>query len=186
MGNPVRGVDSRGSASGTARDISSQILKKAVQELCAKLGLTEREVLQLLRERKGTVQIPVSIFVNKSLSGLELVCKYLKDELGIRIADIAKLLNRDYRTIWTTCSIGSRKLKGRLSVPKSDYFFPTLILANRRLSVLEAIVSYMKDDLGLRFSEIASEIHRDQRNVWTAYSRAGKKVSGSKGENGKD
>ena len=140
MGNPERGVDSRGSATDTARDItrhiSSEIIKKAVEELCAKLGLTEKEVLQLLKERKNSIQIPVSIFSNKALSGLELVCKYLKDELGIRISDIAKLLNRDYRTVWTTYSIASRKLKGRLSVPKSDYFFPTLILTNRKLSVL--------------------------------------------------
>lgn len=189
MGNPERGVDSRGSASDIARDISSQlsshIIKRAVEELCVKLGLTEREVLQLLKERKETVQIPVSVFANRALSGLELVCKYLKDELGIRIADIAKLLSRDYRTIWTTYSVAGRKLKGRLSVPKSDYFFPTLILTNRKLSVLEAIVSYLKDELGLRFSKIATALHRDQRNVWTVYGRAVKKLKGQKEKAGK-
>ena len=109
MGDSERGADSWESASGTTRDItrhiSSGVIKKAVAELCSKLGLTEREVLQLLKERKESVQIPVSVFENGSLSGLELVCKYLKDELGIRIADIAKLLNRDYRTVWTTCRI---------------------------------------------------------------------------------
>ncbi|MBI2550476.1 hypothetical protein HYV83_04835 [Candidatus Woesearchaeota archaeon] len=196
MGNPERGVDSRGSASDIARDISSrissQIIKKAVEELCARLGLTEKEVLQLLKERKDTVQIPVSIFSNKALSGLELVCKYLKDELGIRISDIARLLSRDYRTVWTTYFMAGRKLKARLSVPKSDYFFPTLILTDRKLSVLEAIVAYLKDELGLRFSEVARALHRDQRNVWTVYSRtkrklaaAGKKSGKSEGENAK-
>lgn len=189
MGASERGADDRGSASGTTRDvtrhISSEVIKKAVEELCSKLGLTGREGVQLLKERKESVHIPVSIFSNKELSGLELVCKYLKDELGISFSDIAKLLNRDYRTVWTTYTVANRKQRGRLSVPRSDYFFPTLILTNRRLSVLEAIVAYLKDELGLRFSEIAAELHRDQRNVWTVYSRAGKKLKEQKERAGK-
>jgi len=189
LGGSERSADRRGSASDitqdTTRHISSEIIKKAVEELCARLGITEREVLQLLKEKKESVHVPVSVFCNNSLSGLELVCKYLKEDLGIRIADIAKLLDRDYRTVWTTCSIANKKHSGRLSVPKSDYFFPTLILANRKLSVLEAIVSYLKDGLGLRFSEIATVLHRDQRNIWTVYSRAAKKLGKQQGENAK-
>ena len=164
--------------------ISSQIIKRAVEELCARLGLSEEQVLRLLKEKGEAIHIPISIFSNTKLSGLELVCKYLKEELNIHFSEIARLLNRDYRTVWTTYSIASKKHKGALSVPKSMYFFPTLILTDRRLSVLEAIVAYLKDELGLRFTEIAAELHRDQRNVWTVYSRAGKKLQ-EKGKDGK-
>ena len=172
--------------------VSSQIIKRAVEELCARLGLSEEPVVRLLKERGEAVHIPVSVFSNTKLSGLELVCKYLKDELNIHFSEISRLLNRDYRTVWTTYSIASKKHKGALSVPKSRYFFPTLILTDRMLSVLEAIVAYLKDELGLRFTEIASELHRDQRNVWTVYRRARRKLaaageksgkSGSQGEN---
>ena len=179
-----RGVDRHfaSDASPKTPHISSQIIKRAVEELCARLGLSEEQVLKLLKEKGEAIHIPVSVFSNTKLSGLELVCKYLKDELSIHFSEIAGLLNRDYRTVWTTYSIANRKQKGALSVPKSMYFFPTLILTDRRLSVLEAIVAYLKDELGLRFTEIAAELHRDQRNVWTVYSRARKKLQ----EKGKD
>jgi len=61
-----------------------------------------------------------------------------------------------------------------------------------KLSVLEAIASYLKDELGLRFNEIARAMHRDQRNVWTVYSRAKRKLaaagkkSGKSGSQGED
>ncbi|MBI2141149.1 hypothetical protein HYU16_01875 [Candidatus Woesearchaeota archaeon] len=162
--------------------VSSRIIKRAVEELCARLGLSEEQVVRLLEERGEAIHIPVSIFSNTKLSGLELVCKYLKEELSIHFSEISKLLNRDYRTVWTTYSIASKKHKGALSVPRSKYFFPTLILTDRRLSVLEAIVSYLKDELGLRFTEIGSELHRDQRNIWTVYRRAKRKLAASAGE----
>jgi len=43
------------------------------------------------------------------------------------------------------------------------------------LSVLGAIVSYLKDNFNLRYSEIAALLNRDERNMWTAYNRAKKK-----------
>ena len=168
-----------------APHISSQIIKRAVEELCARLGLSEEQVLKLIKEKGEAIHIPVSVFSNTKLSGLELVCKYLKDELNIHFSEIARLLNRDYRTVWTTYTIANRKHKGALSVPKSRYFFPTLILTDRRLSVLEAIVTYLKDKLGLRFTEIAAELHRDQRNIWTVYRRAKRKLAKSVEKSGK-
>lgn len=165
--------------------VSSQVIKRAVEELCAKLGLSEEQVVRLLKEKGEAIHIPVSVFSNTKLSGLELVCKYLKDELNINFSEISRLLNRDYRTVWTTYTAASKKHKGALSVPRSRYFFPTLVLTDRRLSVLESIVSYLKDELGLRFSEIASELHRDQRNIWTVYRRAAKKLAASGEKSGK-
>ncbi len=163
-------------ASAVSSDVIKQVIDRAVDELCAKLGISKGQVLQLLRHQEKSVLIPVSIFSNSQLSGLELVCKYLRDNLSIRFSDIARLLSRDYRTVWATYSIANRKCRDALAVPKGECFFPVFILANRELSVLEAIVSYLKDELGLRFSEIAAAMHRDQRNVWTVYSRARKKL----------
>lgn len=171
-------------ASGASPHVSSQLIKMAAEELCARLGLSEEQIVRLLKERGEAIHVPVSVFSNTKLSGLELVCKYLKDELSIHFSEVARLLSRDYRTVWTTCAVADKKHKGALSVPKSRYFFPTLILTDRRLSVLEAIVAYLKDELGLRFTEIAAELHRDQRNIWTVYSRARKKLQ-EKGKDGK-
>lgn len=47
------------------------------------------------------VLIPVSIFSVKKISALEAIAVYLRDRFSLRFSQIAKLLDRDQRTIWT-------------------------------------------------------------------------------------
>jgi hypothetical protein len=49
---------------------------------------------------------------------------------------------------------------------------PTLILRDRGISVLEAIVEYLKDEKKLSYHEIAVLLNRDDRTIWTCYKRA--------------
>ena len=49
---------------------------------------------------------------------------------------------------------------------------PTSIFQDRELSVLEAIAEYLKEKKGMRYSEIAKLLNRDDRTIWTAYQRA--------------
>ena len=49
---------------------------------------------------------------------------------------------------------------------------PTSIFRDRALSVLEAISEYLKEKKGMRYSEIAKLLNRDDRTIWTAYKRA--------------
>ena len=41
-----------------------------------------------------------------------------------------------------------------------------------KLSPLEALVKFLKENLGLRFSEIASKLNRDDRSIWRTYQQA--------------
>lgn len=119
------------------------------------------------------ILLPVSIF-SSGASCLESISKYLKDVAGLRYCRIADLLNRDDRTIWGAC---------RSANEKSDEFFadnscmkvPLSIFKDRKLSVLEALAEYMKDELSMRYCSIAAALGRDQRTIWTVYSRAKKK-----------
>lgn len=52
---------------------------------------------------------------------------------------------------------------------------PLSILSNRKLGVLEAVTKYMKENLSLKYSKIASLINRDERTIWAAYANAKKK-----------
>ena len=49
---------------------------------------------------------------------------------------------------------------------------PLLVLRDRRISVLEAIVEYLKDEKELTYHEIAVMLNRDDRTIWTCYHRA--------------
>jgi len=52
---------------------------------------------------------------------------------------------------------------------------PTAIFQDRELSVLEAIAEYLREKKGMRYSEIAKLLNRDDRTIWTAYNRAKEK-----------
>jgi len=47
------------------------------------------------------VDIPTYIFQDRTLSVLEAISEYLKDSKNLTYHEIAVLLNRDDRTIWT-------------------------------------------------------------------------------------
>ena len=119
--------------------------------------------------------LPVSIFNNEELGCLETIVKYLKEELGLKFHEIALLLNRNDRTIWATYNIACKKRKEKLPAKGSKFFIPVSIFKDRKFSVLELIVSYLKDNFNLRYSEIAILLNRDERNIWTVYNNARKK-----------
>ena len=53
---------------------------------------------------------------------------------------------------------------------------PSNIFKNRSLSILEALVEYLKEKRSLTYHEIAELLERDDRTIWTVYNRAKKKV----------
>ncbi|MCX6707807.1 MAG: hypothetical protein NT001_06775, partial [Candidatus Woesearchaeota archaeon] len=59
---------------------------------------------------------------------------------------------------------------GLVSIP-----IPSMIFRDRTVKVLEAMVEYMKNELGLTYHDIAKLLNRDDRTIWTVYSRAKKK-----------
>ena len=52
---------------------------------------------------------------------------------------------------------------------------PSYIFKDRKLSVLEAIVKYLKEERQLSYHEIAVLLKRDDRTIWTVYNRVKKK-----------
>lgn len=73
-------------------------------------------------------------------------------------------------------SKNTKKERERVIIERhSDIRIPHAIFRNTSLSIMEAIVDYLKTDHGLMFCEIAAILDRDERNVWTVYNRAQKK-----------
>jgi len=123
----------------------------------------------------GELSIPATIF-SREIGSLEAITKYMKENLEMNYNEIAKELNRDQRTIWTAYKKAKEKQKEIIEIKKTLVFLPTYILRNRKLTTLESIVDYLKKK-GLKNSEIAELLDRDQRNIWTIYSRAEKKLN---------
>ena len=150
-------------------------LKTFINHLKQDHKLDSENIAELFGKTTRKDSLPVSIFDNNELSCLETIVKFLKEEFGLTYHRIALMLNRDDRTIWTTYNVACKKRKERLHARDSKFYIPISIIKDRKLSVLESIVSYLKDEFNLRYSEIAAILRRDERNIWTVYNRAKKK-----------
>ncbi len=79
--------------------------KEAIEVLCSRLR-------KMLIDETASLEsdIPVSVF-RKELGMQEAVCLYLRDEQGLTFAEMAKVLHRDYKTVWTAYSKAKKKVR---------------------------------------------------------------------------
>ena len=139
-----------------------------------KKEISEKEIYDLVKKEslKEGIRIPVSIFDNKELSALEAIVKYLRENGKLRHSEIGVLLNRDERNIWTTYRNAKTKRKEKLVVKKTDLFIPIMIFQDKKLSVLENLTSYLKENYKLTYRKVAKLLNRNERTIWTVYHRA--------------
>jgi len=136
-------------------------------------AIRKRKEKKKVKDKNITnINIPSTIFSNK-LGALEAITKYMKENLGMSYHKIAEILNRDDRTIWTAYNKAKEKQRELIIVKETNIFLPVSIF-NKKLTILEAMIIYLKEQ-GLRYTEIAKLLDRDQRNIWTIYSKAVKK-----------
>ncbi len=163
------------------KEILTEVLDKKIRTLDKKL----EKLLIIAKEKESpekkkikNINIPVEIFREK-IGAAESLCKYLKENKGLKFSEISKLLNRDQRTIALNYKNAVRKKKEKLKDQKTKIYIPIEILSNRNLSILESVVKYLKEK-GFKNSEIATLLKKDQRNIWIFYSRAIKKLKSNK------
>ena len=156
--------------------ISSQsaILKEYLSEL-SKDDIIDFFIEYIQKRKEPLMRIPISIFKVKELSALELIVKYLKENLKLTNIKISNLINRSPQTIFTTYKNSKKKYTKSLPIEFSIYDLPLKIFKQRKLSTLETIVSYLKDNFDLSFHAIALMLNKDDRTIWTVYNRGKKK-----------
>ncbi|MFH1064533.1 MAG: hypothetical protein V1729_05610 [Candidatus Woesearchaeota archaeon] len=124
------------------------------------------------------VAIPSSIFQDRNLAPLESITEYLKEENDLSYHEIAQILDRDDRTIWTCYNRAQKKRQEHPKArepSKKDVQIPLEIFKNRQLAPLESISFYLKERASMSFHEIAVLVGRDDRTIWTCHNRAKKK-----------
>ena len=151
----------------TSTEKSVHALTQILDDLFLKHGITPEQLLTAIVQNKSPV-IPLSVFSNK-LSVLEIVVKYLREEKHLKYSEIAHLLDRDDRTIWTTYNNGLKKLKS-LVVQRTDEYIPVSIFSSRKYSVLESLVLYLKE-LGYSFGKISLLLNKNYQTIYTSYRR---------------
>jgi hypothetical protein len=120
------------------------------------------------------LSIPVSVFCIE-LSPFESLVKYLKENMNLGYSKIGFLLKKDRRVVWITYKRATKKALQQFIVPEHSIYLPLTKLVSDKLSIAEIVVTYLKEDLKLRNSEISRLLKKDDRTVWTLYTRARKK-----------
>ncbi len=163
----------------------SSVKKKDERQLLEVLTLLKKvepkEILKLLKkkekqERQQQSQyIPVSLFAATPLSSLEAITVYLREKQQLQFVQMEKLLGRNQIALSTTYRRARKKYTGSLDIAETKYHIPCMIIADKKLSVLESIVWYLKKTYAFSNAKIAILLKKDQRTIWTVLSRAKKK-----------
>jgi hypothetical protein len=120
------------------------------------------------------LSVPALIF-NEKLTPLESVVKFLKQEKNLSFKKISELIKRDQRNVWHIYSSSIKKYPEKFVIKETKFWIPVSIFSDSRLSALESLVSHLKDKLNLSYHEIAVLLSRNDRTIWTVYSRSRKK-----------
>tara|TARA_Y100000310_G_scaffold101887_1_gene100006 strand:+ start:9271 stop:9675 length:405 start_codon:yes stop_codon:yes gene_type:complete len=121
------------------------------------------------------ILVDIGIFRDRRVSFSEALMMWLEGE-GFSNAEIGRLLGRDGRTVWTILDRGHKKVD-RLKIEEVGVVVGTGIFRNRRFSILEAMVMYLVDSMGIGYREIGRLLGRSEKTVWTVYRRVLEKKS---------
>ena len=147
-----------------------QIFKVLLNRLKEKYNASSLDIVNLAQEE---VMIPASIFTDR-LSPLEIDVKYLKENLGFEYSHIADLLGRSRKAVWQAHKNAVKKVPELLKAEETEFLVPVSAF-KEGLSILEATVVYLKQEHGLSYHKIGELLQRNERTIWTVYSRAMKK-----------
>ena len=129
-------------------------------------------MLSLLK-LKESIKVPVSIFSQKT-SPLESLTKFLKENYDLKFTEIARMLNRDPRTIWSTYDSAVEKVKPPFELKEKELFIHIDKFSNRKFSILEIVCNHLAE-LGLSISEIATSLSKHRNTIWSTIMRFKKK-----------
>jgi hypothetical protein len=144
-------------------------LMQVASEIERRYRMTPRQVIEYLQKPQA-IALPLSVFANRKLGVMETVVKYLRENAGMQYREIAEILDRDNRVIWTTYDKAKKKDPGRITAIDVAHPIPVKIFATRKYASLETLAKHCREQ-GMTNAEIAHTLNRDLRTIWTVVNR---------------
>jgi len=119
--------------------------------------------------KKENPVIPLSLFADRNLGVLEVLVKCLKENYAFKYSSIARILNRNDRTVWATYMKAKGKNNEKFPIKTEKYAVPCDVFCDREVGPLEALSIYLRDELHLSFMEISQQLKRNYRTIWLSY-----------------
>jgi DNA-binding CsgD family transcriptional regulator len=90
-----------------------KLIKKDRRVVYSTFNRAIKKLPSLFIVQEGCIQIPISFISDENLSVAELIVLYLKEKLSLRFSEIAKLLDKNQRNIWTLYDRAQNKRGGK-------------------------------------------------------------------------
>ncbi|MBW2974167.1 hypothetical protein KY366_00465 [Candidatus Woesearchaeota archaeon] len=161
--------DKRGSSLNSRLDYDLDSVYASIKLISEKHNLSFQQVIESLgriKDKEKIAAIPSYILRDKSLGILQSVIKYLKEELKFSYHEIASLLNKDERVVWSAHNSAAKKKAGRFVIKDPNHWLPISIFSDKKLSPLQAIALYLREKENCNFSDIGRLLNRDSRTIW--------------------
>ena len=144
------------------------------EELLVIKNVIDRLILEKIKDKEA--KIPLSIF-SKDINPAEALVKYLKENKGLKLSEISKLLNKKENALWLNYKRANENSSKPLIISDDEkIFLPINIFKIEELSYLESIVFYLRSELRLSNTEIASVLKKSPQVLSIAYNRAKSKI----------
>jgi len=139
---------------------------------------SQEELLTLVARLTELVQqrelhVPASIF-STQLSPAEALVKHLKEDKHLRYTEIAKLLNRDQRGLWSSYKRAQEKQTRPLPL-WNEHLIPISTFKNRQLSILEHVVHHLRGK-GMAVKDIGKLLNKSPSTIAAVHHRVRRKL----------
>ena len=146
------------------------------ERLKQKYNYSDEEIFKLWNE-ENVLLIPITIFSGK-LSPAEALTKFLKENHDLNYHEISEIIGRDERGVWANYKRAIKKMPWQFEI--NDGLAVPVSIFNSERSILESLVSYLKDAKKMKNKSIAKMLNKNAANIWTVHNRAKKKNENEK------
>jgi hypothetical protein len=161
-------------AKSKSKEDTKELLRSILRFMKQNNGLSLSELIEIYSSEGVVEAIPLSIF-SHDLSPSESLCKFLKENKQLSFHEIAVLINRDDRSVWTSYSRASKKSRESFSTKADELLLPLQIFTDRDRSILENVILHLKENYSYSNSRIAGLLNKSPSSIATISSRAAKK-----------
>lgn len=151
------------------------ILQQVISKLREKDQLDLPHLIKLYQRSTPEKLLPLSIFTT-SLYPIEAITKYFHEEQELSFTQIAELLNRNPRNIWTAYQRSQLKIKKPFSLVSENYYLPIHLFQKETLTPQEAIVTYLRSTFQLPNKKIAALLNTSPNSVAVLMKRVEEKT----------
>lgn len=155
------------------RDEAIKLFGSVVDFLRENYGVSLQELVEINQQTPKEISVPAGVF-SFLLSPSEALCKYLKEKFEFNFHELGKLIGRDERSVWTSYRRAIKKMPSSFYI-EERILIPVSIFKDRKLSILEHVVVYLKDNLKFTNYKTAKLLNKKPGAIYTAYKRAKKK-----------